>query len=87
MKPSEGTTAEFLTPSEVKAMIAAAEKMRDKAMISVGLEGAFRTGGLLGLDIRDLSFDDMGVKAKVRGKTGERIVRLISSAPLLTATE
>ncbi len=85
MKPSEGRTAEFLTPSEVKAMIAAAEKTRDKAMIAVGFEGGFRTGELLGLEIRDLSFDEMGVKAKVRGKTGERIVRLISSAPLLTA--
>jgi integrase len=85
MKPNEGRTAEFLTPSEVRKMIAAAEKMRDKAMIAVGFEGGFRTGELLGLDIRDLSFDDMGVKAKVRGKTGERIVRLISSAPLLTA--
>lgn len=85
IKPSEGRTAEFLTPSEVKSMIVAAEKMRDKAMIAVGFEGGFRTGELLGLEIRDLSFDEMGVRAKVRGKTGERIVRLISSAPLLTA--
>ncbi|MGH9918878.1 MAG: tyrosine-type recombinase/integrase, partial [Nitrososphaerales archaeon] len=85
VKPSEGRRAEFLTPSEVKSMIVAAEKMRDKAMIAIGFEGGFRTGELLGLEIRDLTFDEMGVRAKVRGKTGERIVRLISSAPLLGA--
>lgn len=85
MKPNEGRRAEFLTPSEARSMIVAAEKMRDKAMIAVGFEGGFRTGELLGLEIRDLSFDEMGVRAKVRGKTGERIVRLISSAPLLGA--
>jgi site-specific recombinase XerD len=72
MKPSEGRTAEFLTPSKVKAMIAAAEKTRDKAMIAaaektrdkamiaVGFEGGFRTGEFLGLEIRDLSFDEVG---------------------------
>ncbi len=27
--------------------------------------GGFRTGELLGLEIRDLSFDEMGVRAKV----------------------
>jgi integrase len=84
VKANEGRRAEFLTPSEVKAMIGVAEKIRDKAMIAVGFEGGFRTGELLGLDIKDLSFDELGVRAKVRGKTGERIVRLISSAPLLT---
>ncbi|MDG6920337.1 MAG: tyrosine-type recombinase/integrase [Nitrososphaerota archaeon] len=85
VKPNEGRRAEFFTPAEVRSMIVAAEKLRDKAMIAVGFEGGFRTGELLGLEIRDLSFDQVGVRAKVRGKTGERIVRLISSAPLLTA--
>jgi integrase len=83
VKPNEMKKAEFLSPSEVKAMIVAASRMRDKAMIAVGFEGGFRTGELLGLNLGDIVFDEMGVRAKVRGKTGERIVRLISSTPLL----
>lgn len=31
----------------------------------------------------DVSFDDLGARVRVRGKTGSRVIRLISSASLL----
>jgi integrase/recombinase XerD len=83
IKQSELEKPEFLTPAEVEAMIRAADSPRDRAMLSVGFEGGLRAGELLLLNVGDVSFDGVGARVRVRGKTGERLVRLISSAPVL----
>ncbi len=83
MKRNELKQPEILTEDEVKAMIEVAEKTRDKAFIAVIYEGGFRIGEILAARMEDLTFDSMGARLRVRGKTGERTVRLISSAPLL----
>jgi len=82
-KPSEKNMPEFLTGQEVQRMIEAADCLRDKVMLAVGYEAGLRASELLGLNVGDVSFDSLGAKIRVRGKTGERVVRLISSAPLL----
>ncbi|MDG6927134.1 MAG: tyrosine-type recombinase/integrase [Nitrososphaerota archaeon] len=83
MKHNEMKQPDILTDDEAKRMIDAAGKIRDKAFIAVAFEGGFRIGEILTVTMADLTFDSMGARLKVRGKTGERTVRLITSAPLL----
>jgi integrase/recombinase XerD len=52
-------------------------------MLSVGYEGGFRASELLLMNVGDVTLDERGARVNVRGKTGERRVRLISSAPIL----
>src|SRR5574337_343026 len=84
IKPNERRQPEFFTSSEVETMIKNASTIRDRAMLSVGFEAGLRATELLLLDIGDVTFDDRGARIRVRGKTGERIVRLISSVALLS---
>jgi site-specific recombinase XerD len=84
IKANERTQPEFLAPHEVETMIAATPQVRNKAMLAVGFEAGLRASELLNMDVGDVSFDERGARIKVRGKTGERVVRLISSAPALT---
>jgi len=74
---------ELLTKSEIKKMIEVADHPRDKAMISLLYEGGLRIGELASLKIKNVVFDKYGAVIKVRGKTGERRVRIISSSSLL----
>ncbi|MDH2900244.1 MAG: tyrosine-type recombinase/integrase [archaeon] len=62
IKPNERKQPEFLTPLEVKSMIGAADRLRDKAMLSVGYEAGLRATELLLLNIGDISFDERGGK-------------------------
>ncbi len=84
LKHSETVQPEFLTAQEVEAMIIASSKPRDRAMLAVGFEAGLRASELLSLNLADLSFDSKGARIWVTGKTGQRIVRLISSVALLT---
>lgn len=83
IKANQRTQPEFLTPHEVETMIAATPQVRNKAMLAVGFEAGLRASELLNMDVGDVSFDERGARIRVRGKTGERVVRLISSAPAL----
>jgi len=83
IKRNEIKEPEILADDEVKRMIDAANNLRDKAFIAVLYEGGFRIGEIL-LKIKDVSFDEYGAKIVVSGKTGPRIVRLITSVPLLS---
>ncbi|MEM1986655.1 MAG: tyrosine-type recombinase/integrase [Nitrososphaeria archaeon] len=82
-KPNQRSMPEFLTPQEVEKMIEAADNLRDKTMLAVGFEAGLRAAELLSMNTDDVSFDSLGARIRVRGKTGERVVRLISSAPFL----
>ncbi len=84
IKPNERRQPEFFTSSEVETMIKTASTLRDKAMLSVGFEAGLRATELLLLDVGDVTFDDRGARIMVRGKTGQRIVRLIASVTLLS---
>lgn len=84
LKANERELPEYLTPSEVESMIKASDNQRDKAMLAVGFEAGLRASELLLLNVGDVTFDDMGARLRIRrGKTGSRLVRLISSAPIL----
>ncbi len=82
-KPNERSMPEFLTANEVQKMIEVADNLRDKTMLAVGFEAGLRAAELLSMNTDDVSFDSLGARIRVKGKTGERIVRLISSAPIL----
>jgi len=74
---------ELLTEDEVRAMVRASQKERDRAFVAVLYESGCRIGELLPLKIKHISFDDYGAQIVVDGKTGPRRVRLISSVPYL----
>jgi len=80
---------QVLTEEEIMKMVEVAKHPRDKALIAVGYEGGFRIGELANIRIKDVEFRVVNghLKAKVRvyGKTGERKIPLVMSAPLLKA--
>jgi len=76
---------QLLTEEEVLRMAQAAENPRDRAFILVLYETGCRIGELLTLRLRHVQFDQYGAILRVTGKTGDRRVRIISSAPALSA--
>ncbi len=73
----------ILTLEEVKALIKSAGRPKSKAIVALLYEGALRIGELRSLRIKDLEFTEYGFKIRVSGKTGERVIPLIYSAPYL----
>jgi integrase/recombinase XerD len=74
---------EVLTEDDVRKLVEAATNLRDKAFILVLYESGCRIGEILTLRIRNVRFDDYGAILIVSGKTGDRRVRIIASAPKL----
>jgi len=74
---------ELLTQDEVLKMAEAADNPRDKALILVLYESGCRIGEMLSLRMKNVIFDQYGAILRVTGKTGDRRVRIISSAPVL----
>ena len=74
---------DLLTKTEIKRMIETADHLRDKAIISLLYEGGLRIGELASLKIKNVVFDEYGAVIKVKGKTGERRVRVVLSSSLL----
>jgi integrase len=83
LKRNELEEPTVLNSEEVEAMISVAHRIRDKAILAVLLEGGFRIGELLGIKMKDIVFDEYGARVSVKGKTGARTVRLVTSAPIL----
>jgi hypothetical protein len=50
-------------------------------LVFVGYESGARAGELMGLKIGDVEFDQFGAVLHLRGKTGERMIRLVESVP------
>jgi integrase/ribosomal protein L40E len=75
---------ELLTEEDVRKLVEAAGHPRDKAFILVLYESGCRIGELLNLRIKNVAFDANGAALLVNGKTGQRRVRIIASAPLLS---
>ena len=76
---------ELLTEEEVLKLAEAPGNVRDKAFILVLYESGCRIGELLTLRNKNIAFDTYGAILRVNGKTGDRRVRIISSAPALAS--
>ncbi|VVB99958.1 Tyrosine recombinase XerA [uncultured archaeon] len=76
---------DLLTEDEVLKLANAANHPRDKALILVLYETGCRIGELLSLRMKHVHFDQYGAVLRVSGKTGDRRVRIISSAPTLAS--
>ena len=76
---------ELLTEAEVQALVEAALNPRDRAFIAVLYESGTRISEVALLRLKHIQFDTNGARLMVRGKTGARSVRIITSVPLLTA--
>lgn len=74
---------ELLTEEEIKALANATNKPRDKALIQCLYETGCRIGEMLTIQIKNVVFDDYGALLRVTGKTGERRIRIVASAPAL----
>jgi len=68
-----------LSEEDISKMIESCNHPRDKALISCFYEGGLRASELLTMKIGDVNFDNRGCFIIVRGKTGPRRVRLITS--------
>jgi len=75
---------ELLTEDDIKKLIQAADNPRDKAFVFTLYESGCRIGELLTLKIKNIDFDEYGAILLVNGKTGERRIRVISAANLIT---
>lgn len=75
------TPNDLVTPDEILEMAEAATQPRDRALTMVLYESAARLGEVLNAQIRDVAFDQYGARLHLKGKTGERKVRLLRSVP------
>lgn len=74
---------DILTRKDVEKMIDAAKGLRNKTFIAMLYESGCRISELLTLIVKDVIFDDNGAILKVRGKTGERRIRILAYSGLL----
>lgn len=80
-KPAYKKKPDFvITQGEVDLLVSSCDNARDKAIFSLLYDTGIRIGELLTLRIKDVSFDDYGMKILVTGKTGPRIVRAIGDS-------
>ncbi|MFH1199683.1 MAG: site-specific integrase [Candidatus Micrarchaeota archaeon] len=76
---------ELLSEEDVLNLARAATNPRDRAFVLILYESGCRIGELISLKVKNVQFDQYGAVLRVTGKTGDRRVRIISSAPALTA--
>ncbi|MDH3657171.1 MAG: site-specific integrase [Nitrosopumilus sp.] len=75
---------DLLTPKELYGIIAKSRNEKEKAMLWVMFEGAFRPGELLNLRVGGIEFKDNYILVSTIGKTGKKRVPLVYSfKPLL----
>ena len=80
-KPDYKKKPDFvITQGEVDLLVASCDNARDKAIFSLLYDTGIRIGELLTLRIKDVAFDDYGMKILVTGKTGPRMVRAIGDS-------
>jgi len=79
--PQRSFRKQILSKEEIRRLVDACESQRDRALVFVGYESGSRAGELLSLRLRDVEFDRYGAVIVVKGKTGERRIRLIESVP------
>jgi len=72
---------DILTQEEIKALADSCLNPRDRALILLLYESGARAGELIGLDIKNVKFDEYGAVLMLDGKTGMRRVRVIDCVP------
>lgn len=75
---------ELLNEEDIMKMVDTADRLRDKALIFVLYESGCRVGEIATLSLKNVQFNDHGATMIVSGKTGDRRVLLVSSAPYLS---
>ncbi len=70
----------LITKEEVRTFIDQSYNTRDQALFSLLYDSGCRIGELLGMDIKDVGFDDYGAIIRVSGKTGYRQVRIVGDS-------
>jgi integrase/recombinase XerD len=76
---------ELLTVDDINKLVDAADNLRDKAFIMTLYESGCRIAEILSLQIKHVQIDDYGAVLLVNGKTGQRRVRIIASAPKINS--
>jgi len=80
-KPNYKKKPDFIiTQGEVDLLISSCDNARDKAIFSLLYDTGVRIGELLSIRIKDVSFDDYGMRVLVSGKTGVRVVRAVADS-------
>ncbi len=72
-----------LIPEEIDSLIQACDTIRDKALIAFLYETGARIGEILSMSIGDFIPSQIAAKARLNGKTGERIIPIVTSVPYL----
>jgi len=72
---------EVIRAEDVAQLIAACDSQRDRALIAVMWETGARLSEIINLNVGSIEFDRYGARALISGKTGQRPIRLIDSAP------
>lgn len=76
--------SDILTEDEAHRLIAAADKPRDRAFISLLYELGARIGEVGNMLIKDVTRDKYSYLVDITGKTGHRTPRIVMSDPYLT---
>lgn len=76
---------DILSEAEVLKMISCANAIRDKALIALLYDAGIRVGELVGMKIKDVNLDSEPAHINVDGKTGQRRIPILFSAPYLAA--
>ena len=80
--PDSVTVEDLYTKEELDLIFQHCQNPRDRAMLQVLYEGAFRSGELLSMDFKNVHFEEDGTaNVIVKGKTGTRRVPLFASVP------
>jgi len=72
---------DILTQDEVKKLADSCLNPRDRALILLLYESGCRAGELIGINLKDVKFDEYGAVIMLDGKTGMRRVRVIDCVP------
>ena len=80
-KPNHLPTDALLTQDDVRSIIEASTTQRDRAILMALWESACRASEVVTLKNKHVVFDKYGAVIIVDGKTGQRRIRLIDSAP------
>jgi site-specific recombinase XerD len=75
--------AEYLEEEEIQKLVESAPTIQKKAFLAVMYESGARPEEFLRLTNVDIRIDSKGAVLMLRGKTGERRVRIISFSKLL----
>lgn len=74
---------ELVTVNEMRKMVDECNSLQDKALISCLFESGARSSEFLGITIESVKPDKYGCKLNLYGKTGQRTIRVVYSAPLI----